>query len=157
MKSISLLSACLLLAAPWACAQSETYGTIRATVKLRPDGSKSTTITDPDKHTAEETISNAAGKVLSKTTYILGENDAAESAIFYNAKGDVVYKASYKRDVVGHVIETAFASPDDRYLGKRVFVYGADGNASQVIDYDANGQVIPSSQTASGKSSKKHH
>ncbi len=157
MKSLPFLFACLLLAAPWARAQNDSFGTIRATVKLRPDGSKSTTITDPDKHTAEETISNAAGKMVSKTTYILGENDVAESAIFYNAKGEIIYKASYKRDVVGNVTETAFASPDDQYLGKRVFVYGPDGKASQVIDYDANGQVIPTAQTAAGKPAKKHH
>jgi hypothetical protein len=58
---------------------------------------------------------------------------------------------------VGNVTETAFASPDDQYLGKRVFVYGPDGKASQVIDYDANGQVIPTAQTAAGKPAKKHH
>jgi hypothetical protein len=55
------------------------------------------------------------------------------------------------------VVETAFASADDRYLGKRVFVYGPNGNASQVIDYDANGQIIPTSQTGSGRSSKRRH
>ncbi len=154
MKSLFFALASLLLAAPWAAAQNETYGTIKATTKLRPDGSTSTTITDPDKHTAEETITNSAGKVLQKTTYILGDRDFADSAIFYNAKGQVVYKANYKRDDMGRVLESAFSSPDDRYLGKRVFVYGADGNASQVIDYDANGQVMTQSQPTK---SKKHH
>lgn len=153
MKSIFLVLLGVLFVSSWACAQ-ETYGTIKATTKLRPDGSTSTTITDPDKHTAEETITNAAGKVMQKTTYILGDRDLADSAIFYNAKGQVVYKANYKRDDAGHVLESAFSSADDRYLGKRVFVYGADGVAKEIVDYDANGQVITPAQSAS-KSSKK--
>jgi hypothetical protein len=155
VKSLGLILASFLLAPPFVFAQDETYGTIKATTKLRADGSRSTTITDPDKRTAEETITNAAGKVLQKTTYLLGDRDLAVEAIFYDAKGKVVYKANYQRDGVGHVTEAAFTSPDDRYLGKRVFVYGAGDNATQVIDYDANGQIIPPAQPAS--KAKKHH
>ena len=154
MKTLALVLAGSLLVSSFACAQEE-FGTIKVTTKLRPDGSKSTTITDPDKRTAEETVTNAGGKVLQKITYLLGDRDLAVGAIFYDAKGNVAYKASYERDGVGHVVEAAFSAPDDRYLGKRVFVYGNGDNATQVIDYDANGQIITPAQTAS--QSKKHH
>jgi len=154
VKTLALVLAGSLLASTLACAQEE-YGTIKVTTKLRADGSKSTTITDPDKRTAEETITNAGGKVLQKITYLLGDRDLAVGAIFYDARGKVVYKVSYERDSVGHVTTSAFSAPDDRYLGKRVFVYGNGDNATQVIDYDANGQVITPAQTAS--KSRKHN
>jgi hypothetical protein len=150
VKTPAFLLAACLLAAPFAWAQ-ETYGTIKATTKLRPDGSKSTTILDPEKHTAEETILNAANKVLKKTTYLLGAGDVAIGAIFYDAKGNVVYKASYTRDSVGHVTEAAFSSPDDRYLGKRVFVYTTGDVATQVVDYDADGKLIAQAQPVAPK------
>ena len=153
MKLSVLVLAISLFAALLAGAQDDT---IRVTIKTRGDGSKSTTITDPEKRTATETVTDAGGKVRQKTTYLLGERDLAVGAIFYDAKDKVVYKATYTRDPSGNVTEAAFTAPDDRYLGKRVFIYGADGHATQVIDYDANGQVIPQAQAAS-KPSRKHH
>lgn len=143
MKIAPIFFCSLLLAAPLVRAQ-ETYGTIRATTKLREDGSKSTTIVDPEKRTAEETITDSGNKVLRKTTYLLGDHDLAVGAIFYNAKGVAIYQASYQRDAQGHVVESSFTSPDGRYLGKRLFVYGAKDAVSQVQDYDANGVLITS-------------
>jgi hypothetical protein len=140
VKTPVLLSV-LLFAAACASAQ-ETYGTIRATTKLRPDGSTSSTIIDPDKRTAEETVTNAAGKPIRKTTYLLGDRDVSIGAIFSDGAGKVIYKATYQRDAAGRVVESSFSSPDDRYLGKRIFVYGARDAVTRVEDYDAKGQLI---------------
>jgi hypothetical protein len=153
VKTPVLLLAVAFLAAPFVSAQ-ETYGTIRATTKLRPDGSKATTILDPEKHTAEETILDSGNKVLKKTTYLLGDGDIAIGAIFFDAKGKEVYRASYKRDGAGRVAESTFNAPDGRYLGKRVFVYAGNDTAGQVVDYDANGQIIAQAQPVS-KGTKK--
>jgi hypothetical protein len=139
VKIIALFFA-LVCAATLARAQ-ESYGTIRSTTKLRPDGSQSTTVLDPEKRTAEETITDSKGKFLQKITYLLGDGDIAIGAIFYDLKGNVKYKASYKRDAQGRVIESSFSSPDDQYLGKRKFVYGS-GETARVEDYDAKGVLI---------------
>lgn len=144
----------LLLAAPVARAQ-ESYGTIKSTTKLRADGSTSTTLIDPEKRTAEETISDANGKPLKKITYLLGERDLAIGAIFADGKGNVIYKASYLRDAYGHVTESSFTAPDGRYLGKRIFTYGAGDKVTQVQDFDAQGRLISPPPTASGKPAKK--
>ena len=141
MKILVASLVTLLVAAPVLRAQ-ETLGTIRATTKLRPDGSKSTTVLDPDKRTAEETITDANDKPTRKITYVLGERDLAIGAIFADGKGNVIYKVSYQRDAYGHVVESSFTSPDGRYLGKRVFVYGAGDAVKQVQDFDAKGQLI---------------
>jgi hypothetical protein len=153
VKSAVILLA-ILAAAPLARAQ-ESYGTIKATTKLRPDGSSSTTIIDPDKRTAEETINDAAGKPLRKITYLLGERDLAIGAIFADAKGNVTYKASYQRDAFGNVTESSFTAPDGRYLGKRVFTYGTGNQVTQVQDFDPQGRLITPAPAASGKPAKK--
>jgi len=145
VKIPALFFASLLLVGPLAQAQ-ETYGTIRSTTKLRPDGSKSTTVLDPDKRTAEETIYDARDKPMKKITYLLGEKDLAIGAIFADGKGNVSYKASYQRDGYGRVVESSFTSPDGRHLGKRVFSYGAGDKVTLMQDYDAQGQLITPAQ-----------
>ncbi|HSI13413.1 MAG TPA: hypothetical protein VK961_15285 [Chthoniobacter sp.] len=152
MKSLAFLPALFVFAVSVASAQ-ENYGTIKVTTRLHEDGTKSTTIVDPEKHTAEETFVNAANKVVKKITYLLGENDVSIGAIFYDAKGSVTYKASYVRDGANRITETSFTSADGKFLGKRVFVYsGGNGTAAtQVVDYDANGQQIASAQPVGPK------
>jgi hypothetical protein len=154
VKTVPILLASLLLTAPLARAQSETYGTIKATTKLRADGSKSTTIVDPEKHTAVETISDAGGKPMRKITYLLGDSDLALGAIYSDGKGKVIYQESYKRDAYGHIIESSFASPEGKYLGKRLFIYGTGNGAPQIEDYDANGQLM-ATPGATAKPAKK--
>jgi hypothetical protein len=124
-----------------ACGQ-ESYGTIRATTKLRPDGSSSTTIVDPEKRTAEETITDAGGKTQRKTTYLLGDRNFAVEAIFADAKGNIIYKAAYQRDGLGRVLESSFTGPDGKYLGKRLFTYGANDVVTRTEDYDAQNRLI---------------
>jgi hypothetical protein len=143
---ISALLFALVCAGTFAHAQ-ENYGTIRSTTKLRPDGSTSTTLLDPEKRAAEETITDAKGKILQKITYLLGDGDISIGAIFYDLKGNVKYKASYKRDAQNRVIESSFSSPDDQFLGKRKFIYGA-GDSTRVEDYDAKGTLIARPQAA---------
>ena len=155
MKTTAIFLASLLLAAPLTRAQNEVYGTIKATTKLRPDGSKSTTIVDPEKRTAEETITDAGGKPTRKITYLMGDGDLAVGAIFCDAKSKVIYRASYKRDSYGHIAESSFTSPDGKYLGKRLFFYGAGDKVARIEDYDANGQLISAPQDSTGKSAKK--
>jgi hypothetical protein len=154
VKIPALLFATLLLSAIAAHAQ-ESYGTIRATTKLLEGGFKSTTITDPEKRTAEETIYDSKDKPLKKITYLLGEKDLAIGAIFADGKGNVTYKASYQRDAYGKVLESSFTAPDGRYLGKRIFTYGVGDKVIQVQDLDAQGRLIAPPPTASGKPAKK--
>lgn len=138
---MKIFLAFVLIATVTAGAQ-ETLGTIKATTKLRADGSTSTTIVDPDKRTAEETITNANGKLQRKTTFLLGDRDLSIGAIFEDGKGKVIYKASYQRDAYGHVVESSFTGPDGQYLGKRIFVFGSGDTVVRIEDYDAKGQII---------------
>lgn len=125
----------------FAFGQGEPQGTIKATTKIRVDGTRSTTIVDPDKRTAEETLTDAAGKVLRKTLFTLGERNFANGAIHYDGKGNIRYKESYTRDGADRISESRLFSKEDRPLGKRLFYYDARGNA-QIQDYDVSGVLI---------------
>jgi hypothetical protein len=142
VKTTTLFLSALLLTASLARAQSDNYGTIKATTKIRMDGSKSTTIVDPEKRTAEETITDAGGKIIKKVTYLLGDGDLALGAIFSDPKGKVIYRETYKRDAYNHIVESAFTSPDGKYLGKRLFIYASSNGAPRIEDYDANGTLM---------------
>ena len=154
MKITTLLLSALLLTASIARAQSDSYVTIKATTKIRLDGSKSTTIVDPEKRTAEETITDAGGKVTKKVTYLLGDGDIALGAIFSDPKGKVIYRETYKRDAYNHIIESSFTSPEGKYLGKRVFIYASANGAPRIEDYDANGNLMVTPGSA-GSTAKK--
>jgi hypothetical protein len=128
-------------------AQGEPQGTIKATTKLRPDGSRATTIVDPDKRTAEETVTDSGGHILKKTVFLLEERNFAHAAIHYDAKGSIRYKENYKRDGADRISESILFSKDDAPLGRRVFQYDTRGRA-EIQDYDASGNLIVRPQTA---------
>lgn len=156
VRNAFLLSLALLLAPLFhAFSQGEAAGVIKATTKLWEDGSKSTTIVDPDQRTAEETVTSAAGKVIRKITYLLDERNFALGAIHYDAKGTVHYKETYTRDAADHVIESAYTGADGHALGRRVFVYRGDKLAG-VEDYDAQGNRIVPAQPAGAARPDKH-
>ncbi len=142
MKFSALLLLVSLCAAAANCARAqESFGTIRSTTKLLPDNSRVTTIKDPEQHTFVEIHADSAGKVQRKTTYFLGDNDQQIGAVFEDGKGKLLYKAAYKQDAQGRTVEASFTGPDDRYLGKRLFIFDR-GETARIEDYDANGVLI---------------
>ena len=116
-------------------------GTIKATTRMRPDGTTATTVINPDTRTSEETIADAGGKVLSKTVYFLNEQNFARGATHLDAQGKVRYKESYKFDYSGRITESTLFSATNQPLGRRMFVYGAK-NAVRIEDYDAQGNLV---------------
>jgi hypothetical protein len=140
MKTLTFLAAALFFA-PVAFGQGEAPGTIKATTKLRRDGTRTTTIVDPDKRTAEETFTDSAGKILKKTIFTLNDRNFSTGAVHYDAKGNVRYKEAYTLDGSDRISESQLFSKDDRPLGKRIFHYDERGKA-QIDDYDASGNLI---------------
>lgn len=141
MKTPAVLVVVSLVLAPLAFPQGEPQGTIKATTKLRPDGSTATTILNPDTQTAEETHTQAGGKVIKKTVFKLDDRNFATSAFHYDANGKMRYKESYQRDGADRISEARLYSPDDKPLGRRVFSYDAKG-AARIDDFDAEGRLI---------------
>ena len=145
MKTRALLFVLALL--PLAGAHGQ--GTIKATTRLLPDGSSLTAVTDPDKHTREETITEAGGKVRSKTVFFLNEQNFAKGATHLDAKGNIRYKETYRFDYSGRITESLLFSADDRPLGRRVYVYEGKAQA-RIDDYDATGNLIAAPARSGG-------
>ena len=141
MKTAALLALVSSALAPLAFSQGEPQGTIKATTKLRPDGSTATTILNPDTQTAEEIHTQAGGKMLKKTVFKLDDRNFATAAFHYDANGKMRYKESYQRDGTDRISEARLYSPEDKPLGRRVFTYDAKG-AARIDDFDAEGRLI---------------
>ena len=139
MKTPALLFALAFL--PLVSARAQ--GTIKATTRMRPDGTTATTVINPDTRTSEETIAEAGGKVLSKTIYFLNEQNFAKGATHLDAQGKVRYKESFKFDYTGRITESTLFSATNQPLGRRVFVYEGKTQA-RIEDYDAQGNLVSS-------------
>jgi hypothetical protein len=136
-----LILAALLALFSLTAAQAQ--GIVRATSTLHPDGTRTNTVVDPDKMTAEETLTDLKGKVLRKTTYLLDENKQPIGSIAYDPAGNVLYRSSYKRDAQGRIEEENVSSPTGEFLRKRVYQYGAQNKVVSTSEYDAEGRLMP--------------
>jgi hypothetical protein len=140
MPRLFLAALLVLLSAGAAQAQ----GMIRATSTVHPDGTRTNTVVDPEKMTAEETLTDSTGKkILRKTTYLLDENNQPIGSIAYDAKGQVLYRSSYKRDAQGRIDEENVSSATGEFLRKRVYQYGAQNRVVSTSEYDAQGRLMP--------------
>jgi hypothetical protein len=118
-------------------------GVIKETTRVFPDKTTATMVTDPEKHTTEETVRDAAGKILRRTVFPLNDQNFARGAIHYDAKGVVIYKELYVFDFTGRITESKLFTKDNQPKGKRVYVYVGDNNTLQRIeDYDEFGNLI---------------
>ncbi len=155
---MKILPALLLLAlATFARAQSSTDGAIKATVTMLGDGRHKSTIVNPETHTAEETIEDNKGKVLSKTSYELDSQNVPRVATFFDTKGKALYKAEYQRDAANRIIGESYTSMTGQSLGRRVYMYGPAGRKVVRMDtYDANGNLTtPQKPAGPGRPDKK--
>jgi hypothetical protein len=144
-----ILIAALAAIAPVKClAQQDDTGTgdandnaIHAITSLRDDGSKTVTVTDPDKHTSQATTYNTAGHIVEKVVYTLDDNNNPVTGIVYGPDNAAAFKAEYKRD------ETNRMSEEDDYTLADVlirrFVYEYDGGSLKRIHaFDAQGNEM---------------
>jgi hypothetical protein len=129
--------------------QADAFGVIKETTRVFPDRSTSTTVTDPEKRTSEETLRDAAGKVMRRTVYPLNDRNFARGAIHYDAKGVVVYKEVYVYDDSGRISESKLFTRDNQPKGKLVFVYEGGNNTARIEDYDEFGNLV--AQPAKGR------
>ena len=114
---------------------------VKTVMRILPDGSTRTTVSNPDERTSEEIISEPNGKVIRKTVFTMNEQNIATGATHFDAKGAVRYKEAYTLDASGRLQESRLFSRDGRPLGRRVFTYDAK-NQPRVEDFDARGNPV---------------
>jgi hypothetical protein len=126
VKRISFTLLLFLVTAVGAHAQG---ATIHATSRLYDDGTRSNTVVDSEKRTAEETLEDARGKVLRKVTYLMDDGNQYIGSITYDPKGNIVFRTAYKYDGFGR---------------RRVYAYGPQNKLTNVTEYDAAGNAMVS-------------
>ena len=147
----------LLVSAILLChAQAQSDAPIKATTTMHADGTRSTTVTNPETRTTEETLLDSNGKTIRRIVYALDERDLPTGATVYDKAGKVTYKSTYKRDTADRISEEAIVSANGQPLRRRVYSYGANNKISGVDEYDSNGALIPRAvKTSPGRPDKK--
>jgi hypothetical protein len=152
MRYIPLLVAGVLMVglAPWMRGQDENAdNTIHAITTLHDDGSKTVTITDPDKHTSEATTYDGGNKMTQRVAYALDDQNQVASGVIYSAKNLPVFKSVYKRDDSNRLSEEDDYTMDDQLIRRFVYEFGADGKVSRIRAFDGQGNELQ--QTAATK------
>ena len=125
---------------------------IHASVTYHKDGTRSSVVNDPGKGTSEETVTDSAGKIKYKVTYLLDERSQPLGSITYDPKGNVMYRASYKRDGMDRVDEESISSADGQLMRRRVYTYGNGNKVTNIMEYDGNGNLVSDGRTKSSAS-----
>jgi hypothetical protein len=105
-------------------------------------GTRSTTILDPEKHTAEETFTDSAGKVLKKTVFTVNERNFSTSAIITTRGAmSATKRFTHWTEAIGSVKRSSLP----RTIGHSANAFSITTNEAKayIEDYDAKGTLIP--------------
>jgi YD repeat-containing protein len=115
---------------------------IHAVTAIHDDGSRTVTVTDPDKHTTEATTYNAANKVIEHIDYLLDDSNVLVSGTVYGPTNVPAFKTSYKHDDSNRISEEDDYTLDDQLLRRFTYDYGADGKLLRVHAFDSQGNEL---------------
>lgn len=145
MRLVPILLAALLPGL--AAAQDDTTdNAVHAITVLHEDGTKTVTITDPDKRTSEASTYDGRDKLLQKIVYTLDDNNQVASGVVYTPDNRPVYKSAYKRDDSNRISEEDDYTMDDQLIRRFVYEFGADGKVARIRAYDSQGNEMQQSE-----------
>jgi YD repeat-containing protein len=128
--------------------------TIRVTVSVNADGSRTTYKYDNAKHEAVATTADPDGKSRGKVVYRIDDLGRFGSGVVFGAEGKFAYKVIYKYDVAGRLDQETRLAKDDSVLAKIVYEYSPAGKQTGYSIYDAGGKLISGSTSSPSKSHK---
>ena len=129
------------LAALSAHAQSND-DTIRVTVTVNADGSRTTYQYDNAKHEAIATTADSDGKARGKVVYRIGNNGRFENGIVYGPGDKFLFKTLYKYDAAGRLEEETHLDQGDSTVNRIVYKYDPAGKQTGYTVFDATGKSI---------------
>jgi hypothetical protein len=142
MKSRILSALLLLLPFPVTLPAQEADAPIRVTTATLNDGSREVTKIDPSTHTAERETQTPNGKLKQKIVYQLNDEGRWVTGVVYNAKGEVIMRATYKYDAGGRLSEEKQFTKDGQFVVKLVYRFNPAGRPVAVDAFDANDNPI---------------
>jgi len=117
-------------------------GTVRVTVTMNADGSRTVYKFDESRHKAVATTTGQDGKVREKIRYELDEAGRYSSGMVFGADGRLRFKSHYKYDGAGRLEEETQAAENDSLLHKIVYSYNQQGKPVGYSVFDASGKLI---------------
>jgi hypothetical protein len=132
---------------------------IRVTTTIHADGSKTVMQTNPDNHTAEAANYDKGNNLQSRIVYNLDDSGQAIGGSAYSAKGKLICKMRYIRDLQNRVGEVDTYSPTDQLTMKQVYHYDSNNRVVKIDVYDGNGNPMngTATSTPSRRSSNPNH
>ncbi|HXX41447.1 MAG TPA: hypothetical protein VEI58_04195 [Chthoniobacterales bacterium] len=121
--------------------------TVRVTVTINPDGSRTTYEYDNPNHRATATTNESDGKLRGKIQYEIDEAGRFASGIIFGADGKFRFKSLYKYDNTGRLEQETHLNEKGAVINKLVYHYDAAGKAMGYSVYDASGKMIGASST----------
>ena len=139
-----LPAAFLVLALPTLKAQlaTATPDTVRVTVSMNADGSRTVYEFDAVRHRATATTNSKDGKLIGKIRYVLDDAGRFASGEVYGPDDQFRFKTVYKYDPSGRLTEETQLASDESVRNKIVYAYDKSGKQIGYNVYDAAGKLI---------------
>ena len=138
---------------------SSTPDTVRVTVSMNADGTRTTYEFDAPHHRATATTTGKDGKIVGRIRYLLDDASRFASGEVYGPEDQFRFKTLYKYDSGGRLTQETQLGADDSVRNKIVYAYDKNGRQTGYTVYDAAGKVIrqvpPTSARPSPSASKK--
>jgi YD repeat-containing protein len=138
---------------------SPTPDTVRVTVSMNADGTRTTYEFDAAHHRATATTTGKDGKTVGRIRYLLDDASRFASGEVYGPDDQLRFKTLYKYDAAGKLTQETQLGTDDSVRNKIVYAYDKNGRQTGYTVYDASGKMIrqvpPTSARPSPSSKKK--
>ncbi len=127
--------------AGWVCAQSSD-DTVRVTMTMNPDGSKTVYRIDNAMHESVATTTTAKGKPGGKIIYTLDDEGRYASGRVFAANGALRFKTLYRYDTAGRLAEESQLDKNDEVMHRFVYSFDGEGRASGYAVFDGAGNLL---------------
>lgn len=115
---------------------------VRVSVTLNEDGSRTVYEFDPPNHKATATTTDRAGKPHGKIQYELDEAGRFGRGRIFGPDGQFRFRSVYKYDAAGRLQEESQFGKDDRLASRIVYTYDPAGRQSGYSVFDGAGKLI---------------
>jgi YD repeat-containing protein len=116
--------------------------TVRVTVAVNPDRSKTVYQTSGANHQTIATMTGADGKGRGKIIYKLDDAGRYQSGQVFATNGDLRFKTLYAYDTTGRLTQERQLAKDDSVRNRIVYCYDTDGHQTGYAIYDGAGLLI---------------
>jgi hypothetical protein len=117
-------------------------GTVRVTVAINQDGSRTVYRYDDAEHKATAETTSEEGKLREKISYKLDDAGRFSTASIFGPDNKLRFKSRYQYDNAGRLQEELQMDANDAMLHKIVYSYSQAGKPIGYSVFDGNGKLI---------------